>query len=159
MESKPGRGSTFSVRFPVATAGCHGPACCSPAPPPALQRGRILIVDDEPQFGQTLRMLVSLSHEASYTSSAHEALRWIQDGHRYDAILCDLMMAEVTGRQFYEALCQQAPEQARRVIFMTGGAYTPASQEFVARMTLPLLTKPFTDDELDRALRPLLPSV
>jgi DNA-binding NtrC family response regulator len=116
-------------------------------------------VDDEPQFGQSLRMLVSLSHEAVYTSSAREALRWIQEGRRYDAIICDLMMAEVTGRQFYEELCQQEPGMARRVIFMTGGAYTTASQEFVARMTLPLLTKPFTADELDRALRTLLPSV
>jgi len=161
VESQLGRGSTFSVRFPTATPL---PAAASelaplPKPSPVPQRGRILIVDDEPQFGHTLRMLLGLSHEATYTSSAHEALRWIQEGRRYDAILCDLMMAEVTGRQFYEELCQQAPELARRVIFMTGGAYTPASLDFVARMTSPLIAKPFKAEELDKLLAPLLPSV
>ncbi|WP_169787089.1 hybrid sensor histidine kinase/response regulator [Hyalangium minutum] len=161
VESKLGRGSTFSVRFPAAAPppALTRERASHPAPPSALQGGRILIVDDEPKFGETLQMLLSLSHEAVYTSSAREALLWIQEGHHYDAILCDLMMAEVTGRQFYEELCQLAPEMARRVIFMTGGAYTPASQEFVSGMTRPLLIKPFKADALDQALRPLLPSV
>jgi hypothetical protein len=48
---------------------------------------------------------------------------------------------------------------ARRVIFMTGGAYTPASLDFVMRMTSPLLTKPFRVEDLDKLLAPLLPSV
>jgi CheY-like chemotaxis protein len=102
-------------------------------------------------------MLLSLSHEATYTSSAREALHWIQEGRHYDAILCDLMMAQVTGRQFYEELCHYAPELARRVIFMTGGAYTTISQDFVSRMTNPLLIKPFKAEELEKLLVPLMP--
>jgi CheY-like chemotaxis protein len=123
----------------------------------AAQRGRILIVDDEPQFGQTLRMLLGLSHEATYTPSAREALRWIQEGHRYDVILCDLMMAEMQGEQFCHELTSRAPELARRVIFMSGGAYTPDSLAFVSRMVHPLLLKPFKHTELETLLRPLLP--
>ena len=97
-----------------------------------VQRGRLLIVDDEAHFGQTLRLLLGLSHEATYTPSAREALRWIQEGHRYDAILCDLMMAEMKGEQFCHELTSRAPELARRVIFMSGGAYTPDSLAFVS---------------------------
>jgi CheY-like chemotaxis protein len=93
------------------------------------------------------------------TPSADEALGWIQEGRSYDAIICDLMMARVTGKQFYDALCLKAPDQARRIIFMTGGAYTPASLEFVERMTNPLLTKPFKPEALEKLLIPLLPSV
>jgi signal transduction histidine kinase/CheY-like chemotaxis protein len=161
VESELGRGSTFSVRFPVAAP--LPPAASEPtprpSPTPSSSRGQILIVDDEPQFGHTLRMLLGLSHEATYTPSAREALRWIQEGRRYDAILCDLMMAEVTGRQFYEELCQHAPELTRRVIFMTGGAYTPSSVDFVSRMSNPLLTKPFKSEEIEKLLEPLLPPV
>jgi CheY-like chemotaxis protein len=130
-----------------------------PKPSSPVQRGRILIVDDEPQFGRTLRMLLGLTHETTYTPSAQEALSWIQEGRRYDAILCDLMMVEMPGRQFYEELCVHAPELARCVIFMSGGAYTPASREFVARMTNPLLNKPFKSGDLDKVLEPLLASV
>jgi PAS domain S-box-containing protein len=161
VESQPGRGSTFSVRLPAALPLQASPAVLSrrenPAPSP--RRARILIVDDEPQFGKTLRMLLATEHEATYTPSAREALAWIQGGDQYDAILCDLMMAEVTGSQFYEELCLQSPGLARRVIFMTGGAYTPASLEFVSKMTAPLLTKPFKPMELDKVLRPLLAAV
>jgi CheY-like chemotaxis protein len=145
---------------PIAQhAEAEGERCSRKKASSPVQRGRILIVDDEPQFGQTLRMLLSLSHEATYTPSAREALRWIQEGHRYDAILCDLMMAEMLGEQFCRELTSRAPELARRVIFMSGGAYTPDSLAFVSQMVQPLLLKPFRHAELETLLRPLLPPV
>jgi PAS domain S-box-containing protein len=161
--SIPGRGSTFSIRLPVAVPSQEAP----PSPPPAASlepterapQGRILIVDDELRFGHTLQLLLGRAHAVTYTPSAREGLGLIQQGQRYDAILCDLMMADVTGKQFYDALCQHSPEHARRVIFMTGGAYTPASVDFVSKMTNPLLTKPFKPEALERLLLVLLPSV
>jgi PAS domain S-box-containing protein len=161
VESQPGRGSTFTVRLPAAPplreAAAAAPVRQSPSAP--LRRGKILIVDDEPKFGQTLQLLLSTTHEATYTSRATEALALLQEGRHYDAILCDLMMADVTGKQFYDELLQISPELARRVIFMTGGAYTPASLDFVMRMTNPMLTKPFRVEDLDKLLAPLLLSV
>ncbi len=166
VESHPGQGSTFSLRLPAVPASQTVPAPqtvpVAPPPPevpsPSLRHGRILIVDDEPRFGQTLRMTLMPEHEVTYTASAAQALEWIAKGAHYDAILCDLMMPDVTGRQFYETLCNHSPELARRIIFMTGGAYTPTSMDFVARMTNPLISKPFKPAELDKLLAPLLPS-
>ncbi|MBN1210506.1 MAG: response regulator [Myxococcaceae bacterium] len=159
VESELGQGSTFSVWLPAAAPLPSPPPPEPPERPRPVQRGNILIVDDELNFGQTLRLLLARAHDVTYTPSAREALSRIREGTRYDAILCDLMMAEVTGRQFYELLCQSAPELARRIIFMTGGAYTPASLDFVSRMTSPLITKPFKPEELEKLLAPLLPAV
>jgi CheY-like chemotaxis protein len=130
-----------------------------PKPMSSVPRGRILIVDDEPSFGQSLCLLLRRSHELTYTPSAREAMRWMQEGRRYDVILCDLMMAEMQGGQFHAELSQLSPELARRVIFITGGAYTRASMDFVARMTNPFLTKPFKLEELEKLLGPLLTAV
>lgn len=158
-QSTPGRGSCFCLQFPAApSAQAAAAASVSQSPPAALQSGRILIVDDEVRFGQTLKLLLrGGSREVTYSPSAREALSWLREGRQYDAILCDLMMADMTGRQFYEALCQHSPEQARRVIFMTGGAYTPTSLDFVAKMTNPLLTKPFKQEVVEKLLSALLP--
>jgi PAS domain S-box-containing protein len=159
VESTLGQGSTFSIRLPVAPPSREAlsPPAVERRPGAAPRRGSILIVDDERLFGHTLRLLLGDAHEVTYTPSASEALDWIRGGRRYDAILCDLMMAEVTGRQFHEALRASSPEAAQRVIFMTGGAYTPSSLDFVARMTNPILMKPFKPEELEKLLLPLLP--
>ncbi|NOK13253.1 ATP-binding protein [Corallococcus exercitus] len=158
VESTPGGGSTFTVQLPASSAPREVPVARAPRYPALTpRRGRILIVDDERSFGVTLRLLLLDVHEADYTPRAKEALEWLREGRRYDAILCDLMMAEVTGRQFHEALREELPEQAQRIIFMTGGAYTPSSREFVEQTTRPLITKPFKREALDALLVPLLP--
>ncbi|WP_224362094.1 hybrid sensor histidine kinase/response regulator [Hyalangium versicolor] len=161
-ESTPGQGSTFTLRLPITGPTQERPASRPyphEGPKGETPRGRILIVDDEIRFGQTLVLLLGRSHDVTYTPSADEALHWIQQGRHYDAIICDLMMAEVTGKQFHDALREQAPGLAHRVIFMTGGAYTPASLAFVAKMSNPLLTKPFKTEELEKLLMPLILSV
>ncbi|MFL5344764.1 MAG: ATP-binding protein [Hyalangium sp.] len=158
-ENPPDRGSILSIRLPVAPPLPPAPLPVPQAPAITPQRGRILIVDDEHRFGATLQLLLGRAHEVAYTPSAREALSWIHEGKPYDVILCDLMMAEVTGRQFHEALSQHSPELARRVIFMTGGAYTPTSLDFVAKLTNPVLNKPFKAEELERLVASLLSSV
>ena len=155
VESEPGRGSTFRVRLPAAALA--KPEALPPVVAgPVTRRGKVLIIDDQVSFGQSLRMLLAPEHEATFLPSARMALAELKAGARYDAILCDLMMADMTGRQLHEELSELLPEQARRMIFMTGGAFTPASIDFVARMSNSVLTKPFKLTELEQLLAPLL---
>jgi CheY-like chemotaxis protein len=116
----------------------------------------LLIVDDEPLFARSLGLLLQPEHDVTLAGTAHEALEKLRDGARYDAILCDLMMAEMTGGQFHEALSRLIPEQAERIIFMTGGAFTADTQALLARVSNPRLLKPFTEEALHALLAPLL---
>jgi CheY-like chemotaxis protein len=41
-----------------------------------------------------------------------------------------------------------APEQAQRVVFLTGGAFTPAAREFLDTVPNPIVEKPFDPKSL-----------
>jgi CheY-like chemotaxis protein len=113
-------------------------------------------VDDEPRLAQTLKLLLEPEHDITILGDARAALEQLRNGPPYDAILCDLMMKEMNGSQFYEELSRLIPEQARRIIFMTGGAFTPSARDFLGRVPNPHLLKPFRKSELDKLLVALL---
>jgi signal transduction histidine kinase/CheY-like chemotaxis protein len=152
VESELGQGSVFRVRLPATKLN----PTASPSPSPSRlevpRRGRLLIVDDEPTLAQSLQMLLETEHEVTLARDGREALEQLRGGVRYDAILCDLMMPEMTGSQFHEELSRILPEQAGRIIFMTGGAFTPETRTFLERATNLRLLKPFTKQDLDRLL-------
>ncbi len=58
-------------------------------------------------------------------------------------VLCDLMMPEMTGMEFFEHLGSLRPEYRSRVIFMTGGAFTESAQRFLAEVPNLRISKPF----------------
>ena len=99
-----------------------------------------------------MRMLLGGEHEVTAFTGGREALDRIRSGLVYDALLCDLMMPGMTGMQFYDELLDAAPELAARVVFVTGGAFTPSSRRFLERVPNPRLEKPFDLDALHRAL-------
>ena len=67
----------------------------------------------------------------------------------FDAILCDLMMPEMSGMEFWQRL---EPQHARRVVFLTGGVFTEQARAFLASVTQPHLEKPFREHDLRRAI-------
>ncbi len=93
-------------------------------------------------------MLLSREHDVTSEPSARSALARIERGERYDVILCDLMMPEMTGMALHERLTQLAPEQAAAMLFLTGGAFTPLARAFVERFPDVTIEKPFSGAEL-----------
>ncbi len=126
------------------------------APQPSTRTARILVIDDEPLVARSVARTLRSAHEVTICQRAYDALTRIQAGEKFDAIICDLMMAEMSGMAFYEALKIAAPELAERTVFMTGGAFTPAARAFVERAARPLLGKPFSAGELRAAVDDLL---
>jgi CheY-like chemotaxis protein len=76
-------------------------------------------------------------------TDAREACARVLAGERFDLILCDLMMPEMTGMELHAELARALPEQAERMIFVTGGAFTESAAEFLERVPNEQLAKPF----------------
>jgi CheY-like chemotaxis protein len=102
----------------------------------------VLVVDDELALGRVLRRVLD-DHEVTVVASASEALDLVASGKAFDVILSDLMMPEMSGMDLYDELTKQLPEAAERMVFMTGTAFIPAVQQFLARVPNERIEKPF----------------
>jgi PAS domain S-box-containing protein len=151
VESAPGRGATFRVRLPGAVGA--SPASELPA---RVTRARLLLVDDEPMVVSALRRLLSTDHEVTATTSALEALRRVERGERYDVILCDLLMTEMTGMTLHAKVAAQDAAQGARMVFITGGAVTTEARAFVERNAARCLSKPLDLTQLRALLARML---
>jgi signal transduction histidine kinase/DNA-binding response OmpR family regulator len=147
VDSTPGQGSTFRVILRATTGEVTGEASTRHVDS-AQRRGKVLVIDDEPMVVATLRRVLSKQHEVTATVSAKEALARLKDGQRFDAVLCDLMMPDMTGMALHAELTAIMPEQAERMIFITGGAFTPRGREFLENVPNPRIEKPFDTRDL-----------
>jgi len=144
VESELGKGTTFRISLPARD---DSPAVDSaPLVVPPVLTGRVLVVDDEPMIGIGIKRMLR-GHQVTSVQSGAEALVHLRRGDEFDVILCDLMMPGMTGMELYERLPVEA---ARRVVFMTGGAFTPNAAAFVGRVANETLEKPFEPEALNR---------
>ncbi len=153
VDSKVGKGTRVRVTLPISTEQPVSSDSQPSVAPTSEPRYRILIVDDEPRVAITLRHLLS-EHEVMIVSSGREAIDRLGKADTYfDAILCDLMMGDLTGMDVYEVMKLARPGMEKRMIFMTGGAFTPRASTFVSTVENSCLEKPFPLEELMRAIR------
>jgi signal transduction histidine kinase len=143
VESQVGEGTVFRTILQVA----RGDAAEVPSTPKAVvaggRRGRILVVDDEVMLGTAIRRMLAAEHDVLAVTSARDAIGRVSSGERFDVILCDLMMPDVTGMDLHAELLRIAPEQAEKMVFMTGGAFTSRAREFLDQVRNPRVEKPF----------------
>src|SRR4029078_420949 len=117
----------------------------------AQARGRILVIDDEPIVGRAVKRVLQQAHDVTAGTSARAAIDLISAGEGFDLILCDLMMPGMTGMDLHEHLTANAPDIAKGIVFLPGGAFTPSARAFLDRIENPCYEKPFDAQQL-RAL-------
>jgi PAS domain S-box-containing protein len=156
VESEVGKGSAFRVILRAATAAHPVEPSREAVALAATLRGRILVVDDEPLVGTAIRRTLQREHEVVTLTSSREAHARLTDGERFDIILCDLMMPEMSGMELHEQLAHRSPELAGRMVFLTGGAFTTHAHSFLSRVSNPRVEKPFSTQELRELVRSLL---
>lgn len=106
-------------------------------------RRRVLVIDDEVGLVRAVRRTLKKNHDVAIARSGVEARRILEEDRGFDLILCDLMMPEVTGMDLHEWLAERDPTAADRMLFMTGGIFTPRARDFLKRVPNTCLEKPF----------------
>jgi PAS domain S-box-containing protein len=150
VKDAPERGTIFRLSFPPSQRAQPAPR---PAEPPAAPTPKtVLIVDDEPRVGTMLKRLLDRDYQVSTVTSIAAALELVAQGRAFDVIICDLMMPEGTGMDLHARLDQVAPALACKMLFVTGGAFTPAAEAFLQRPGIRFLEKPVGYDQLRKAL-------
>jgi CheY-like chemotaxis protein len=139
------RGSSIPAWSPAPS---RAPAFEAAGP---VRRGRVLIVDDERLIAMAVQRTLATEHEVMIVERARLALEQLLGGRRFDLILCDLMMPDMTGIELYAELMRQHPDQASRMVFLTGGPSTNLAKDFLARVPNAHIEKPFDSGRL-RAL-------
>jgi signal transduction histidine kinase/DNA-binding NarL/FixJ family response regulator len=117
-----------------------------------LTRSRLLIVDDDAMVLSALRRRLRRRYDVVTVLGGVEALALLNADSNFDSIICDLMMPKVDGKSFYDAVRQDNPELAERIVFMSGGAFTPRLRKFAASVSNPVLQKPISREDLEATL-------
>ena len=108
----------------------------------------ILVIDDDPMFAKLLEDILSTDgHRVTAAANGVEALALLA-GRAFDLIMIDIKMPELDGPAFYRELERRSPDQARRVMFMTGGAVGAETAELLSSVRTPVLRKPVDVKEI-----------
>jgi PAS domain S-box-containing protein len=172
--SQPGEGTTFRVVLPAGTGHRSDP------PPPSREpfaprdvpsastttrvaqraetTARVLVVDDEPSIGAALGELLSPEHEVTSVRTARDALTLLLSDDGYDVIFCDVIMPQMSGIDLYRGLRADRPGLERRIVFMSGGAFTSSTAEFLASVDNRRVEKPFDVALIEKIVRDMVRS-
>ncbi len=155
VKSELGRGTTFEVVLPPNLDGVVvAPARLQPATTPFA--GRLLVIDDDVHVGRGLKRMLR-GFEVTCVHSGLSGAELVEaEGEKFALVLCDLMMPGMSGADVYARLLKSRPDQAKKLVFISGGAFTNKIEEFLASIDNVLLEKPFTrDDVLGLLKKPL----
>jgi two-component system, NtrC family, sensor kinase len=153
IESKKGIGTTVRLRLRATDRATTASEASDRDGTRARTRrkARVLVVDDETAILRLVARTLA-EHDVQTTTSGSEALALYEAG-QHDLVLCDLMMPEMNGVEVYAAFAALGEEHARRVVFITGGAYAPEVSTLLERCAAPVLDKPLSAAKLLELVR------
>jgi CheY-like chemotaxis protein len=103
-----------------------------------------------------LARTLSQDHDVVTARNGREAMVRFGRGERFDVILSDVMMPVMSGIELLEELAKTIPDQADKLIFITGGAFTPRVKSLLDRIRNRRLEKPFAASGLRALVRSLV---
>ena len=156
IASEPGRGTTVIIFLPLTRTAPR--VAASPALPatPTIVMRTILLVEDEAAVRTTVRrQLETLGHRVLVAATAADALIILEGADRPEVLLTDVVLGTgMNGIDLADAARVFLPRLP--VIFMSGFTSVPAAQHRIREMGAPLLSKPSTISQMERALNAVL---
>lgn len=151
VQSEPGHGSEFSLYFPVIM---EGGAVGRREKNSRLPKGKekVLVIDDEEHVGEVIGgMLKNLGYKVSVATSGQEAIAILESRKRYDAVVLDMNMPEMGGRETFYRLKELDPKL--RVVISTGYTNTSIDGTPLRDAIDGFLQKPYQLEELSKTMR------
>src|SRR6266550_2624694 len=109
----------------------------------------LLIVDDDTLIRDTLHELLSPSHECHTADRAEQALAYL-DIETYDAVLTDLSMPGLSGREILRYIQEKHPTTP--VIVISGMADGGDGESIIEMGAFAFFSKPFKLEEVESAV-------
>lgn len=152
IASEVGKGTRVRILLP-ATQEEIRLSETSEAAPCTAGRKRILVIDDDRSLRDVIQTALSTDHDVIAMESAIEALQHLDDVREcYDWVICDVMMPAMTGMEFFETIRARGTGFEKKIILMTGGAFTPKVRSWMETLSNPKLEKPFRMKQLKELL-------
>ena len=142
VDSEVGRGTSMNLFFPLVEDATRQTLVKEAERDPHAGKGRILIVDDEPTIAQLYqKFLESLDYQVTSCHDARQALKLFDDDpQRFDLVLTDMAMPQMTGKQLATELLQR--RAGLPIILSSGYSHTISEEEALAMGARAYLMKP-----------------
>lgn len=153
-----GIGACFRMRLPVGGATLQQAASSGAQQMTALPSGRhALVVDDESGVADLLaEILRGAGFTVALAEGGHAALDLLAATDDVAVILTDLRMPGLDGPSLFARLQRDKPALARRIVFVTGDMLSADIAEFLRESGQPCLEKPFSPEDVRRAVAAIL---
>ncbi|SPD68889.1 Histidine kinase (plasmid) [Cupriavidus taiwanensis] len=150
-----GKGSTFTVILPRASARPAEPATLAPGRAPCR---RVLVVDDNADCADSMaELLTLLGHEAQAVHRGQQAVG-VAAAFRPDCVLLDLQMPDMSGYEVLEALREDLRGRPVRFLALSGRGTAEDQRRSRQAGFDAHLTKPLSIEALSRALAEPVPA-
>lgn len=117
---------------------------------------RILVVEDEPVIGRLCRRVLNAEgYDVDVVDNGLSA-KEVATSTDYNLCISDIRLPGITGIQLYEHWQTSKKNLASNLIFITGDSLSNNIQAFLDKSNRPCVMKPFTPDELLKAVQEAL---
>ena len=156
LVSMPGEGTKLTIRLPLSSAAAAAPR--PPRPPVTATSGSetILVVEDDPAvLALAIEMLMTFGYRVITASDAMGALEILRRGEAIDLVFTDVVMpGGRNGVQLALEARQLRPDV--KVLLTSGYTAEALSQHRLQEHDLPIIPKPFGEEDLAARIREVL---
>lgn len=155
ISSQPNKGTTVRLVLPLRRRPDSKPPAVASVDAQASEHLRVLCIDDEPLLRELLKEVLEFHHHEVKTAGGgqeglDEFMNARGDGRSFDAVITDLGMPGVNGRQVAEKIKAESP--GTPVIMLTGWANMLEDQRENVDRADAILSKPPRASELVETL-------
>jgi CheY-like chemotaxis protein len=155
LYSEPDEGTTVKVYLPLADQAPAPQPSAAKAPVVHAAREVVLLVEDEaPLRKLTARLLERAGYDVVVAANGQEALEVMSHRAPVDLVITDVVMPRLSGRVLVDQLVRAG--KTRAALYISGYTANSIAHHGVLAEDVHFLAKPFTADQLLRAVRAAL---